>query len=356
MYKLNLQNIIIDDENLYNYLCLNKDNYRLIGKILMYGYSAFQIEKKYNEEKKDYIKDKDEIINVLSKRINEIEDKMFKQADITNIVDLIQNLNITSENKINNILKEIYYIKEFMKNENELIQKKINIEIEKLRNIIINLYNKVEKDESNSILLSKLNHIIETVKYNGNDSKIQELKDYINNNNIINIENIINIFENLKNKIDSSQNNEINVLQNIIDNIQKINNEKILNNLQISIENIKLMLINRYTNKEIGNIGEFMIEDYIRKNISGSIINNVSKNFHQGDLLLEYKNFKIMIEIKNWKTDITKNDIIKFKQNLENNENCYDAGIIISLNTNIQNHKDMDYEVTSSGKNCSLFK
>lgn len=99
-----------------------------------------------------------------------------------------------------------------------------------------------------------------------------------------------------------------------------------------------------------------MIEDYIRKNISGSIINNVSKNFHQGDLLLEYKNFKIMIEIKNWKTDITKNDIIKFKQNLENNENCYDAGIIISLNTNIQNHKDMDYEVTSSGKNCSLFK
>lgn len=95
MYKLNLQNIIIDDENLYNYLCLNKDNYRLIGKILMYGYSAFQIEKKYNEEKKDYIKDKDEIINVLSKRINEIEDKMFKQADITNIVDLIQNLNIT---------------------------------------------------------------------------------------------------------------------------------------------------------------------------------------------------------------------------------------------------------------------
>lgn len=127
MYKLNLQNITIDDENLYNYLCLNKDDCKLIGKILMYGYSAFQIEKKYNEEKKNYIKDKDEIINVLSKRINEIENKVSKQSDITNILDLIQNLNIKSGNKINNILEEIYYIKESMKNENEIVKKKISI-------------------------------------------------------------------------------------------------------------------------------------------------------------------------------------------------------------------------------------
>ena len=48
--------------------------------------------------------------------------------------------------------------------------------------------------------------------------------------------------------------------------------------------------------------------------------------------------------------DITKNDIDKFKRDLENNETVYEAGIMLSLNTNIQNHKDMDYEITNSKK------
>ena len=110
------------------------------------------------------------------------------------------------------------------------------------------------------------------------------------------------------------------------------------------------MLINKHTNKEIGNMGEFLIEEYIRKNVTGILVKDVSKNKNQGDLLVEYKNYKIMIEIKNWKSDITKNDIDKFKRDLENNETVYEAGIMLSLNTNIQNNKDMDYEITNSGK------
>ena len=51
MYKISLSDISINDENLYNYLRLNKKNENLMEKILTYGYAMCQIEKRFNQKK-----------------------------------------------------------------------------------------------------------------------------------------------------------------------------------------------------------------------------------------------------------------------------------------------------------------
>lgn len=85
---------------------------------------------------------------------------------------------------------------------------------------------------------------------------------------------------------------------------------------------------------DIGNEGELIIYNILQKFISyntNARLENMANNSMSGDLKLTYDEIRCCIEVKNFKEDVSTNQIDKFYRDLHKNSNCYNSGIIISI-------------------------
>lgn len=119
-----------------------------------------------------------------------------------------------------------------------------------------------------------------------------------------------------------------------------------------SQEKINDLLSKFKVSSQIGEIGEFIVEDYIKEHLitinSNTDIKNVSSKEGQGDLEYINNNLKLLIEVKNVAV-MTEKDIKKFYNNVEERRRRgeINAGLLISLRDTylIDKRKGLVYEL-----------
>jgi hypothetical protein len=85
-----------------------------------------------------------------------------------------------------------------------------------------------------------------------------------------------------------------------------------------------------------GQIGEKQVEDLLRRKFDDSTnIENVAKKTGSGDIILQFGSKKMIIEIKNYKSAVRSDEVIKFHRDLE--LTSADCGLFISLTSPISN-------------------
>jgi hypothetical protein len=183
--------------------------------------------------------------------------------------------------------------------------------------------------------------------------------------------------ENLKNNLKNIYETQINKLKNELDNTKKLlyeyelDNKNIIQNEIIKLKDIErekyeLLLLEKdkqnHLNREtfdkatkllkanteivkssakLGAEGEQIFEelsDITFKYFKDYRIENKSKEGHKGDYHLYFEEFNVLVDAKNYKTNIAKKEFDKILSNLFVNENM-DFAWLISLNTDISNYK-----------------
>ena len=135
--------------------------------------------------------------------------------------------------------------------------------------------------------------------------------------------------------------------KNLIENFKKISkedkedNKDILNKIDLTIN--KLFGISLTSNKK-GELSEMIISEMINNkypNYSYNIKRHIS---HSGDgELISPTGLKCLVEIKNYKSNIPTDEIIKFKNDLRETNNKF--GLFISIQSNIVGKQIIDYEI-----------
>lgn len=324
MRKIQIE-VEIEDEDIYNYIYVNKEDKEKLLKIISYGSMMYKMESKMKKEE-NKIMDKDEIIRTLSNRMGEL--------------------------KMNNGIQEL---------KEKLIKMEVILE---------------NKDKNiNMIIIEKLSELMNEIKMKDNNKILNEIKEYMKEKDNMNIKEITNKLTELRNSVDKNNNEKIGEVQRMIEVLNQMRNEK-------SVENIRTMLmemnrnmtktygssstINIETNlrlieEKIDNInlrneenkgsqykgkeGENKVYEYLNENpLPKMEILNISNKANNGDILVKYKNYKIMLEIKNYKNAINNNEVEKYKRDTEMND--YDGSILISLNkATINNHRIYETEM-----------
>ena len=136
-----------------------------------------------------------------------------------------------------------------------------------------------------------------------------------------------------------------------------------LDNIEKSVENIMVTEINKNVviQNEIleslndlrgkskvsiskGKITENIISDIIQKNFPSSEIVNTTQSAHESDLrMYNCDKPNILIEVKNYKTNVPKAQIEKFKRDLDTLEDIK-CGMFVSTSSGIAHKKRMTYE------------
>ena len=88
-----------------------------------------------------------------------------------------------------------------------------------------------------------------------------------------------------------------------------------------------------------GKIGE----DNVKQILSVFDVKDVSKEGHQGDLIVTNDNRIVLVEVKNYDNPVPSSEVEKFYRDIE--ENNADAGLFISLKSDIRGHEGFELEV-----------
>lgn len=280
-----------------------------------------------------------------------IEDNVEDNVEIDNIKDGIYNIESNIEIKNNEIINIVLNPRYELKKEIEKCNKELKLFYELKNDMSDNLQN------------------INNKKYEYIKNKKEKEKEYLikrikaeNEDEMINIKRTYeNKYKYLELDIENKYKNKIDMIEDKYKNILEIMNEKIKNikeqteneyklrieyitkqneeleKMKTKIENEKDQIL-FLTTKNIqtkGKEGELEVEEYIRKKIeiinNKSKIENVSKDKKESsDLYLEHNKLKCVIEVKNHKSTISKNDLKKFEEVYIKNIK-YNCGIYISL-------------------------
>lgn len=157
--------------------------------------------------------------------------------------------------------------------------------------------------------------------------------------------NHIDVSNDIFNPIHDKLSNISNIQYNQLDKINTQINEN-LNFVKDSIDKLT-----QYSNKSVtkGFYGEKIIENLIKYNFPDYTIINNTHNPHNSDYeLINLKQQKILIEIKNYTRNIPTTEINKFIDDLQKSD--IQIGIFISLNTGICNKKRFTIETYDNDK------
>jgi hypothetical protein len=266
--------------------------------------------------------------------IKEFKDDMIKNIDIikSNIKDnkddiTLDKLNILISDKYNSLLTTIQHnVLNYINVSEERLKQNINeIKDDKiLRDFKEDMIKQIDiirtevKDNNNDISLDKINLLLND-KYNNVVSTVQ--------NNVLNY--INNSEERIKINI-----NEIKDLSNTNQTFQeKINEELILFLNQYKISSKK------------GELSENMLESILIKLYPSSEIINTTGQISSGDFILKRNNqVKILIENKNYESNVPKREIDKFILDVET-QNC--SGIMISQHSGISFKKNFEIDINN---------
>lgn len=111
------------------------------------------------------------------------------------------------------------------------------------------------------------------------------------------------------------------------------------------------------SSKTKGEKGEMQIEELLtaafRPAAQGQFnVANVGKEAHKGDIHMQYKTAKIMVEVKNYDRHVAGKEVEKFLDDMDNNKE-FELGIMISLTSGITGHNvpgDFDFGELSDGR------
>lgn len=213
---------------------------------------------------------------------------------------------------LNSIQSQTDFVRELINNSENLIQGKMKSEIQEVKELI-DLRSKY--DSGLSVVSEKVDSLSEIVRLtNKNDN--MTLKQYLGSE-ISGLKEIIqseNGLETMNLKLD-------NILTEYKETMSKFDN-----NSQIK-----------------GQISEQIIyNELIEVFLDSEVINNTNKN-NMGDFWIEKDNCPtIMIDVKNYKANVPRKEIDKFKKDAKMNQVC---GILFSVETGISNKKDFQVEL-----------
>ena len=328
--------ISLINPNLLNELTLYKDDSEKMSRIIHYGLTMYKLDCEYNLNK-DKISDKDEILRVLLNRMDNLERSLESKLNLNIITEKIENLNNNTTLR-EYLLTLITSLREKLFDESLNTQLKIKSDIDQLNENILSLPIKLNYSEMNKDYLTTLYEINHKVS----DTNLRSI---LKNENI-EVDKLLNSLSSLQTEILNMKASYSSEYNKIISYINDLKNDKILTLIREKLEELNNNLTKDIKPiKLLGDDGENFVESYIRSNLSGSSITRISGKNHVGDLLLEYKGLRIMLEIKNWNSDILKKEIDKFHKDLNNPIENYDGGILISLNSNIYRHNSFEYDI-----------
>lgn len=361
--SIKLNNVIKENNNKINNLNSNINNFQELFKSL-------------NEEKINFINNlntKDKLIEDLTienKNINQLyENIQIKLKDIQN-KDIIEFENIIKDlNKVNNILKDENntYKKEILN-----LNKQLNENADKFHNEINNYQNVVlNKDKEIEDLKIKSDNECQINKKNEHYFNLLSDKEIVINNLNLEAENYI-IQKNVLDSKVESLNMEIDSLNNVIlkneenfNNINKINNEKILNMNTKIIDYTKdiVELTNKlneqeYNNKELSKELEEKNKLIKDKADLYNKLQNIYKKKEEEVNELSYKNDQQDFEIENLKTKLRvyiENEEINNKKFIELNNKLSKVAdqkrLISEENKEIENNYNKLSETLTNANN-----
>lgn len=214
-------------------------------------------------------------------------------------------------------------------------------EIRKHHENEINKYKELLLNQQNSILLTKKEHNEErqNIKFEIQnklslqyEDSIQELKKEINIKN--------NKISELTDKVSKQFQEAYATFENKLNEKERQWEEK-LNKEKIN----KTNLISRASNStNIGQDGEIMTLHELTKRFPKAEIEDTHKTKGRGDFILKDNDFNMLIEIKNYKNNVTKPEIDKFYRDIDNNHDI-NCGILLSLKSGICSRDDFQLEV-----------
>jgi hypothetical protein len=346
---------------------LKKENDIIINdykkKLSDYDNKILEIQNKEELKYNNKYEKQEEKYNLLFTKLENINDELRKEI-----------LLIKEKEKItyNEIIKKIEYEYELKIQDMKKINNQLNIDIFEIKNI--------ENEKTNS-LIKKLEQQYE-IKEIANKNKIDILNKKIEDNDknykikFIEKDNIIDklkieILENSKIEKNNSDNNlkiaredynkTIEYLKTTLNQVKELNDIQILKNNELSKKNDELQLKinerNNIINKSVlkGQQGEYDIKNIISDvfgNDNGYNLHGTTGN-KKADIRFGWEKINLMVEVKNYSSDINTKEIDKFKRDMELNSE-YNIGLMISLNTNIINHyrsgNDISYELINNGK------
>ena len=289
-------------------------------------------------------------------------------STITNSVDIYK-MEISNIKQLNNILtSEMMSLKDIiikLNNDitNSMIAKLFELKqsyVDEIKNILssndssnfLKLMNLIEKE--NNILVDKtLKTITETIPKSNSE--------YMNN-----IEQLINVFKNELNELKNNNNIEdvSNIQQTMMVNIG-LTEEKISKNIlelkeyelvkqttQDKVNNDLLSYLNKFKNSTIkGYQGEAKLINILEELYEGSEIINTSNESKMCDIMIKRDNKPtILIENKSYQNQIPKEEVIKFRRDIEHQNVC---GIMISQTSNIGTKEN--YQIDIINNNILLY-
>ena len=143
-------------------------------------------------------------------------------------------------------------------------------------------------------------------------------------------------------KFDDNSNLEYHAILQSIDEIKNTSNNNMDSKFSELIESIhKLTGINNNSSKR-GEVGENMLEEIFKKRYGDIVYENKAKTPHCGDAWLHLPDKKmIMLEIKNYTHRVGKEEVDKKEFDMKTNHIKF--GIFVSLSSQVQNRKDLDF-------------
>tara|TARA_X000000950_G_C13825922_1_gene624042 strand:- start:139 stop:1473 length:1335 start_codon:yes stop_codon:yes gene_type:complete len=187
------------------------------------------------------------------------------------------------------------------------------------------------------------------------DKKVQEeFKENIikNNNNILDkINPIIRyIVEDEVNKISDiikeAKNNDMNQISQIVEPKYNYISEKLY---EISQKNnaVDLYFERQLCSSTKGDDGEKKLEPILHKTFPNFSIDKTASISHSGDFIISKKDLKILIDTKDYKTNIPKKEIKKIADDMDYND-CH--GILVSNNSGISEKDDFQINIHNQDK------
>ena len=277
---------------------------------------------------------------------------------------------LINNNNKENIINIIHYIEN--KIINEIIPNNNNIIYEQCNNLIVKFKEEFKNINKNEILDIKYNDLfknIETLIIN-NNTEISNIKNTNHielnnlNNNITNSElRIQNIISEKNNDIKTSlinyiskseerlQNNNNSLIKHITNNDEQIKNNIIEMKTNTEYQNktlqkidIHLDIYNNNSSKK-GSMSENKIEDILHEMYKTAEIIKTTNKSNSGDFILIRNNISILFEIKNYKNNVTTEEINKFLKDINNKNMC---GIMISINSGICNKNNFQIDINNN--------
>lgn len=277
------------------------------------------------------------LINMMETLITTNNNTETQFINIQNAIERIKN-DILDDNKKkeNNIINKnsniISDIKDTFSNVNTKLELSLNKKMDMVYGSIIKDFHDIKN------LLPTTDKLTEEIKKelnitDKNNTQIKLIENIIDNNNKLFYEKISHYIDKSQDKLSINVDELKTISTNIID---------LTNNTNNKLEDH----LDKYNNSSIkGNIGENYLFNVLNDILPSAEITNTSKLSNSGDFLINHKKNKILIETKDYKTNVCKKEVDKFYRDIEIN-NC--SGIFISNSSGIAKKDDFLIEIINN--------